>query len=179
MVNSPEISLLSKIANYTEILAKDPFSTAFVSLSDVYRQMGLLEDALEVAEKGIKSLPRFCPGYVILGRIQCERGDIPAAVLAFENAYALDNENLPAIKGLARVLVQQKKFVRARQLLRNAVSLAPEDATMQKMLKALPPVSRCANRQEQRVRQGMKIKNRSPLRPLLKFISSRDCRRER
>ncbi|MFA5516078.1 MAG: tetratricopeptide repeat protein [Desulfuromonadales bacterium] len=137
--SSADISLLSKIANYTEIMAKDPHSTAFVPLSDAYRQMGLLEDALEVAEKGVEALPRFCPGYVVLGRTQFDRDNIVGAADAFEAAYALDNESLPAIKGLARVLVRQKNLDRARALLKDAAKLAPDDSFIKKMLSSLPP----------------------------------------
>ncbi|MFA7536017.1 MAG: tetratricopeptide repeat protein [Desulfuromonadales bacterium] len=136
--SSADISLLSKIANYTEIMAKDPHSTAFVPLSDAYRQMGLLEDALEVAEKGVKALPRFCPGYVVLGRTHFDREDIVGAAAAFEAAYALDNESLPAIKGLAKVLVRQKNLDRARGLLKDAAELAPDDSFIKRMLSSLP-----------------------------------------
>ncbi len=37
-----------------------------------YRQMGLLDMALDVATKGVKALPSFSPGYAILGRIQVQ-----------------------------------------------------------------------------------------------------------
>ena len=132
-------SLLSKIASYTEILAKDPHSTIFVPLSDAYLRMGLPEEALELAEKGVQALPRFCPGFVMLGRIQLERGNLPAAAAAFETAYSMDDENIPAIKGLVRVLVRQGNRERARELLQQAAGLAPEDAGIQKMLASLAP----------------------------------------
>ena len=60
-------SLLGKIAGYIEILSKDPHSTAFVSLAEAYRQMGLLDDALEVVEKGVAALPKFSLGLHLPG----------------------------------------------------------------------------------------------------------------
>ena len=42
-------SLVGKISSYLQIVSKDPHSTAFVPLSEAYRQIGLLDDALEAA----------------------------------------------------------------------------------------------------------------------------------
>lgn len=131
--SSPDASLLGKIASYTEILAKDAHSTAFVPLSDAYRQLGLYDDALEVAEKGVKALPRFSPGYVILGRIHFDRGDMPAAAAVFERAHAIDSDSLPAIKGLVRVLIRQGHHGRAQELLERAIKLYPQDSSLAKI----------------------------------------------
>jgi tetratricopeptide (TPR) repeat protein len=137
--SSSDTSLLGKIASYTEILNKDAHSTAFVPLSDSYRQMGLLDDALEVAEKGVCVLPRFSPGYVILGRIHFDRDDMPAAAAAFESAHAIDSESLSAIKGLVRVLVRLGKHERAQELLEKAAKLNPDDPSIAKMRLSVSP----------------------------------------
>jgi tetratricopeptide (TPR) repeat protein len=136
-LKTPVGSLLGKIAGYIEILAKDPRSTVFVSLAESYRQMGLLDDALEVATRGVQVLPSFSPGYSILGRIQAQRGDREAAAAAFDRALLIDPENLLSLKGLARVRMQQGDRPQALKLLRRAVALKPDDAVAQKMLEAL------------------------------------------
>jgi tetratricopeptide (TPR) repeat protein len=131
-------TLLGKIASYTEILTKDPRSTVFVSLSDAYRQMGMLEDALEVAKNGVAALPRYSPGLVHLGRVQFEMGDLDGALASLETAHALDGGSLSALRGLARVLLAKGDKVRARQLLEKGATLHPGDAGLRKMLAALP-----------------------------------------
>lgn len=136
-LKTPVGSLLGKIAGYIEILAKDPRSTVFVSLAESYRQMSLLDDALEVATRGVQVLPSFSPGYSILGRIQAQRGDREAAAAAFDRALLIDPENLLSLKGLARVRMQQGDRPQALKLLRRAVALKPDDAVAQKMLEAL------------------------------------------
>jgi tetratricopeptide (TPR) repeat protein len=136
-LKTPVGSLLGKIAGYLEILAKDPRSTVFVSLAESYRQMGLLDDALEVATRGVQVLPSFSPGYSILGRIQAQRGDHEAAAAAFDRALLIDPENLLSLKGLARVRMQQGDRPQALKLLRRAIALKPDDAVAQKMLDAL------------------------------------------
>jgi tetratricopeptide (TPR) repeat protein len=135
--NAAAGSLLGKIAGYVEILAKDPRSTVFVSLAESYRQMGLLDEALDVATKGVKALPSFSPGYAILGRIQIQLGNVDAAAAAFERALLIDPENLMSLKGLARVRMQQGGQAEALRLVRRAVALKPDDNVAQKMLTAL------------------------------------------
>lgn len=135
--NAAAGSLLGKIAGYVEILAKDPRSTVFVSLAESYRQMGLLDEALDVASKGVKALPSFSPGYAILGRIQIQLGNGDGAAAAFERALLIDPENLMSLKGLARVRMQQGGQAEALRLMRRAVALKPDDNVAQKMLAAL------------------------------------------
>jgi tetratricopeptide (TPR) repeat protein len=135
-LNATPGALLGKIAGYVEILAKDHRSTVFVSLAESYRQMGLLDDALEVATRGVQALSSFSPGYAILGRIQAQRGNLDAAVAAFERALLIDPENLLSLKGLARVRMQQGNRPQALTLVRRAVALKPDDAVAQKMLES-------------------------------------------
>lgn len=136
-LNAAAGSLLGKIAGYVEILAKDPRSTAFVPLAESYRQMGLLDEALEVANRGVKVLPSFSPGYTVLGRIQAQLGNLDAAAASFERALLIDPENLMSLKGLARIRMQQGNGTQALKLVQQAVALKPDDAVALKMLAAL------------------------------------------
>ncbi|PNU18909.1 hypothetical protein C2E25_15210 [Geothermobacter hydrogeniphilus] len=131
------VSLLGKIAGFTEILAKDPQSTVFVSLSEAYRQLGMLDDALEIAQKGTQHLPGFSPGYIVLGRILAQQGDLAKAALAFEQALAIEETSLQALKGLARTRYRQGYLDRARELLHKAEILNPHDPIVQKMLASI------------------------------------------
>jgi len=131
------VSLLGKIAGFTEILAKDPQSTVFVSLSEAYRQLGMLDDALEIAEKGTRRLPAFSPGFVALGRILAQQGDLGRAGNAFEQALGIEKDSLQALKGLARTRYRQGYLDQARELLLRAEELNPQDPVVQKMLSSL------------------------------------------
>jgi tetratricopeptide (TPR) repeat protein len=137
---SPEpVSMLGKIAGYIEILDRDPHSTVFVPLAEAYRQMGLLDDALDAAQKGVTALPKFSPGYTILGRVRAQRNELNEAEAAFWSALEIDPESVPTLKGLARVCGMQGQRERARQLLLQAQQLEPGDTTVTKMLAALGP----------------------------------------
>jgi len=130
-------TLLGKIAGYTEILAKDPRSTVFVSLAEAYRKLGMLDDALEILDKGTAHLPRFVPGYVARGRVLAQKDQLADAAMAFEQALAIEADNLPAIKGLARVRYRQGYLDKARALLEKGRGLKPDDPVINKMLASL------------------------------------------
>lgn len=136
---SPTFAVLGRVARYTEILARDPKSTVFVSLAETFRQCGLVQEACAVAEKGIQTLPDHAPGYVALARIQAQQGDISSAIAAFETALTLDAGNTDALKGLARLCQLQGESSRSRSLLGTLLDLAPDDQAARKMLASLPP----------------------------------------
>ncbi len=131
--SSPDGSLLAQIANYTEILAKKPNSTIFVSLAEAYRRMGLLDEAYNVASKGIRALPKYGPGYTVLGRVYAQRGDGFAAAASFEKALRFEPESLPAFKGLVKVLLADGEKQQALEVVEKAVQIHPEDPALQKV----------------------------------------------
>jgi tetratricopeptide (TPR) repeat protein len=138
MTRNQEPSLDSLIAGYSQILAKDPHSTVFVSLSDAYSRAGRLDEALQVAQKGVQALPWFCPGHEILGKIQVELGNLNEAQRAFNKALTLDGESLAALKGLARIFTEKHQPEIARQVLERALQVYPDNSSVRHMLGQLP-----------------------------------------
>lgn len=96
-----DITLLGKMAGYIEMLVKDPYSTIFAALSDIYRTFGLIDEAVAVAQRGSEMVPSYAPGFVSLGRALAEKGDPVGASVAYRKALALDSVNLAALTGLA------------------------------------------------------------------------------
>lgn len=131
-------SQLGLIAEYVETLAKDPASRVFVPLSEIYRKMGLLDDAYQVASSGVRHLPGYAAGHVALARVQSQCGDLTAAAGSFSKALDLDADSLPALKGLAKVKRQVGDVAEARRLLERAATVAPNDETLRSLLAALP-----------------------------------------
>jgi len=131
-------SLLGKIAAYTEILAKDPQSTIFVSLGETYRKLGMLDDARQVIENGLESHTDFSPAHTVQARILCQQGDYQASSAAFERALDLDQESLAALVGYARLNILQGNEVKAREILLTARALSPADPVINKLLLSLP-----------------------------------------
>lgn len=142
MAGNDHGSLLGAIAEYTERLAQNPRATVFVPLSKAYRQLGMVDDAMAIARTGVQTIPEFSPGHTLLGRLLVEKGDAAGAIACFERALAIDNEDLPALKGLARIRYQQGEHEVARQLLLKASALKSDDPTVQQALASLPPQTR-------------------------------------
>jgi tetratricopeptide (TPR) repeat protein len=132
-------SLLGSIAEYTELLARNPRDTVFIQLSEAYRQLGLADEALDIARSGVQNLPAFTPGHTLLGQLLAERGDMAGAIVSFEKALGIDADCFPALKGLARIRYQQGEREAARQLLQRAATLQPGDPVVAKVLASLPP----------------------------------------
>ena len=130
-------SLIGKIGSYLQIVAKDPSSTAFVPLAEAYRQVGLLDDALEATKLGTKRLPHFSPGFSAMGRILGQMGRIDEAMEAYAKALSIDQESQSALVGLARLHLIRGDRDQARKILSQAQEFHPGDDKISDMLRAL------------------------------------------
>jgi tetratricopeptide (TPR) repeat protein len=130
-------SLIGKIGSYLQIVAKDPSSTAFVPLAEAYRQIGLLDDALEAARLGTKRLPHFSPGFSTMGRILGQMGRIDEAMSAYARALSIDRQSQSALVGLARLHLIRGERDLARNILTEAEGYHPDDEKIADMLVAL------------------------------------------
>jgi len=139
MSTSVAPELQQKIHQYRKLLSGDPRSKAFVPLAEIYRKQSLLDDALEIAEAGVQALPSYALGYVVLARIQAQRGLLDESIATFERALVLDGDNVDALKGLAKILIAKDNNRRARVLLDRVLAIQPGDRTTRQMLELLGP----------------------------------------
>ena len=130
-------NLIGKISSYLQIVSKDPHSTAFVPLAEAFRQIGLLDDALEAARMGTGTLPHFSPGFATLGRILGQMGRIDEAMSAYARALSIDRQSQSALVGLARLHLVRGERDMARKILLQAAEFHPEDDMVGNMLVAL------------------------------------------
>ncbi len=130
-------SLIGKIGSYLQIVTTDPSSTAFVPLAEAYRQIGLLDDALEAARLGTKMLPHFSPGFSTLGRVLGQMGRIDEAMNAYANALSIDRQSQAGLVGLARLHLIRSERDQARKILKQAEEFHPDDEKIADMLIAL------------------------------------------
>lgn len=137
MANDPNVVLQAKISRYADILAKDPHSTVFVTLADAYRQLDRLDEALDIARKGVDGLPWFSPGHVVLGQVLMSLGETGQALGCFSKALTLDGESLAAFKGLAAIYCQKGQIQTARQVLERAEQIHPGNSSLKHMLNRL------------------------------------------
>lgn len=128
-----DIALLGKMAGYIEMLVKDPYSTVFAALSDIYRTFGLHEEAVVVAQKGSEMVPTYAPGFVALGRALAEKEDPAGASDAYRQALSIDPVNLAALTGLASSCLGCGQNDEALALLTQAQSIDPDDEVVKQL----------------------------------------------
>ncbi len=130
-------SLIGKIGSYLQIVTKDPSSTAFVPLAEAYRQIGLLDDALEAARLGTEMLPHFSPGFSAMGRILGQMGRLDESMSAYARALSIDRQSQAALVGLSRLHLVRGERDQARKILQQAKEFHPDDEKISDMLIAL------------------------------------------
>ena len=131
----------SFVERYQLIYEKDPNSKVFAPLAEAYRRMGLLEEAIDLAERGVKKHPHFASGRVALGKCFSQRGDYAKAIEQLETAVELSPENLLAHQIIADCYLKLKKFPESLRAYKMILFLNPSDkkaahtvATLEKQL---------------------------------------------
>ncbi len=137
-------SFWADIKKFEEILAKDPQSYCFAPLSELYRKLGLLDDALSVAKRGAEIHPEYIGGQIALGRAYFDKGLNPEAKLSLEKVAKATPENLLAQKLLYRIYRDEGDTPAAEKALSLLVAFNPEDLESREALEALrrSPVAR-------------------------------------
>lgn len=125
------------IQRYEKMLAEDPNSRAFAPLANAYRKAGKLDDAIRVAESGVRRHPHYSGGLVVLGRALMEAGEMAKAAEIMERAVAEAPENYLAQKTMGRIAKARGDNQRALTAMKAAHLLSPEDMEIEGELKAL------------------------------------------
>jgi len=130
-------SFWTDIKRYEDILAKDPGSYCFAPLSELYRKVGLLDDAIMTARTGIGQHPEYVGGYMALGRACFEKGERTESRAALEKVVRVTPDNLLAQKLLSQIYVDAGESDLARRCLEIILSLSPGDLESKLMLDAM------------------------------------------
>jgi tetratricopeptide (TPR) repeat protein len=120
-------SFWADIKKYEDILAKDPKSYCFAPLSELYRKLGLLDDAVGVAKQGTDLHPEYIGGFMALGRALFEKGDRELAKASLEKVALATPENLLAQKILSQIYQEEGNLSAAERALQLLVTFNPED----------------------------------------------------
>lgn len=112
-----------------DILYQTP-ENAWGNLGWAYLELGQLDAALDALSRSVAVQPNFCVGHFRLGLARYQKHDFPGAVLAYNNALAVDNPRCKAMQEVylsrAQALLQLSEAEAARSDL--AVCIA-QDAT--------------------------------------------------
>lgn len=108
-------------------LEKNPRSRAFIPLSEIYRKLGRLEDAVGVCREGLTHYPENSVALVVLGRLFVEQEKWEEAEGVLEKAVALSPENLAGYRELVTVYQATGSHGSEREALKVLLNLNPND----------------------------------------------------
>jgi tetratricopeptide (TPR) repeat protein len=122
------------IEEYQVILMRSPSSKVFAPLAEAYRKMGLLQQALEICEKGIKYNPDYPSGLVAYGKVLFETKKYNEAAGIFQRATDLKSDNILAYKLKALSLIKLNKYSEALDSYKRVLFLNPQDEQAKKFV---------------------------------------------
>lgn len=152
-----------EIEEYTKKLDTNPESLVFVPLAEAYRKSGMLDEAIDTCQKGLKHHPTYMSARMVLGRSLMEKGMMQEAAEEFKKVASADVNNIMAHSLLAQINMKQQQYAEAIKEYQKVLSLNPDDITAQEMLnKALELASqhnKAKTNAEPTVKEGEKKQN--------------------
>jgi len=122
-----------------------PAEKLFAVQAESLRMQNRLDEAIETLRKGIKQIPEYLPGRLLLGRCYLEKEMHKEAKIELEKVAAMIEECLPVYKLLSRVYVHERKDVdKALEAVRRALYFTSQEVAKKKLtpleMELTPPV---------------------------------------
>jgi tetratricopeptide (TPR) repeat protein len=138
-------TLSPEIEKYIESLSKDPKSRVFAPLAEAYRKGGLLDEAIQVAQDGLKFNPGYVSGRMALGRAYYDKGMKSEAREELEKVVKSAPDNIMAHKILGEIYQGEGRAGEAVKSFKIVLALNPTDKEVSEALDILegrkPPPS--------------------------------------
>jgi len=125
------------LQRWSEEVARDPRSLAFIPLARAYRKQGLRDASLRLCLRGLEAYPAHVEGHGLLAMLYLDDGDHQKAADEWSMVLRVDPDNFEALRGMGFCYLEQDHLSRARQMLERAALLRPSDPTVQEALRVL------------------------------------------
>lgn len=102
----------------------------FAPLANEYRKAGNPHQAIAICRAHLAQLPGHMSGQIVYGQALFEGGDYDQAQTVFENALAMDRENLVALRHLGDLALRKGETAAARQWYSKFLEVDPRDANV-------------------------------------------------
>ncbi len=116
--------LLSK---YMSAYKKDPRSRVFAPLAELYRELGEVEQALEILKNGIKLHPTYNMGYLGMAKCYFDLGDYNLSYTTLRPLVALTRDNIHIQKLFAKSCLELGYKEEALETYKFLLFLNPKD----------------------------------------------------
>ncbi len=115
----------------TTLYHKDPTDVdTLYRLGLTYSELGQFQQAIEFLEKAVERAPDHVHAIVGLGVAEIASGNFLIAEEWLRKALQLDPDNRWALKNLAGTLMKQRRFEDSLSVVRQCLSVAPDDIAM-------------------------------------------------
>ncbi len=115
------------IERYEKDLISNPNSRAFAPLAEIYRKLGMMDEAYEVLKKGIQRNPGYLLGYIVLATCYKNQDKIEPAYNVLKNHIESNRDNFLLQKLYASLCMDLKYFDEALENYKFALFLNPKD----------------------------------------------------
>ncbi|MBR9990531.1 MAG: tetratricopeptide repeat protein [Gemmatimonadetes bacterium] len=132
-----KISAQADMQRWSEEVARDPRSLAFLPLARAYRKQGLRDASLHLCLRGLEAHPAHVEGHGLLAMLYLDDGDHERAADEWSMVLRVDTNNFEALRGMGFCYLEQDRLSKARQMLERAALLRPSDPTVQEALRVL------------------------------------------
>lgn len=125
------------LQRWSDEVAHDPTSLAFLPLARAYRRMGQRAAALQLCLRGLQHYPSHAEAHALLALLYLEDEQRQRAADEWSIVLRLDPDNFEALRGLGFCYLEQDHLSRARHTLERAALLRPTDTAVQEALRLL------------------------------------------
>jgi len=104
---------------------ENPKGRNFAPLADAYRKAGLIDNAIDLLQNGLKLHPDYVSAYIVYARCLIDKKDDAGAQDVFRRVLALDGENIIALRVLAEIAERNGRFEEAVEWLTRLLNADP------------------------------------------------------
>lgn len=124
----------AELRRWSEEVARDPDSLAFLPLADAYRRQGRRKAAIKLCLRGLSRHPQHVDAHGLLARLYLETGDRRKAADEWSIMLRLEADNFEANRGIGFYHLERGEHGAAHRHLRRAAAARPDDPTVREAL---------------------------------------------
>jgi tetratricopeptide (TPR) repeat protein len=103
------VAYTSEIEKLEQRFNENRKGRTFAPLADAYRKAGLIDNAVELCQEGLKLHPDYVSAWIVFGRCLMDKKDDRAAEDVYKKVLGLDPENVLALRTLADIAERGKR----------------------------------------------------------------------
>jgi len=119
------VAYTSEIDKLEARFRDNPKGRNFAPLADAYRKAGLIDNAIDLCQNGLKLHPDYVSAYIVYARCLVDKKDDAAALGVFTQVLGLDGENIIALRGLAELAERNGKYAEEVEWLSRLLNADP------------------------------------------------------